>query len=163
VARVYVSIGSNIERECNIRAGVDDLRRHYGVLTLSSVYESAAVGFSGANFYNLAAGFDTDEDVRTVAHTLRQIEERHGRVRSGPRFSSRTLDIDLLLYDGLILTEPGVVVPRDEITKNAFVLGPLAEIASEVEHPVLKLRFRELWQVFDKNLQPLWEIKFDRL
>ncbi|HEY9148807.1 MAG TPA: 2-amino-4-hydroxy-6-hydroxymethyldihydropteridine diphosphokinase, partial [Gammaproteobacteria bacterium] len=98
MARVYVSIGSNIERDANIRGGVSDLQHCFGVVELSRVYESEAVGFDGDNFYNLVAAFDTDEDVLTVAKTLHDIENDHGRTREGPRFSSRTLDIDMLLY-----------------------------------------------------------------
>jgi len=160
MVRVYVSIGSNIEREANIRGGVDDLRAHFGELVLSQVYESAAVGFDGDNFYNLVAAFDTEMDVLEVAHILHAIEDEHGRTREGPRFSSRTLDIDMLLYDDLIIKEGKLELPRDEITKNAFVLWPLAEIAPELEHPLLKRNYAALWEAFDKEKQPLWPIPF---
>jgi 2-amino-4-hydroxy-6-hydroxymethyldihydropteridine diphosphokinase len=160
MARVYVSIGSNIEREANIRGGVADLRSRFGELELSQVYESAAVGFDGDNFYNLVAAFETDKSVQEVAATLHAIEDEHGRTREGPRFSSRTLDIDMLLYDDLVLQQGKLELPRDEITKNAFVLWPLAEIAPELEHPVLKQSYATLWQAFDKEKQPLWPIPF---
>lgn len=160
MTRVYVSIGSNIEREENIRAGVAELRHCFGELLLSSVYESEAVGFAGDPFYNMVAGFDTSETVGSVVRLLRTIEERHGRVRQGPRFSSRTLDIDLLLYGELVLAEGKLQLPRDEITKNAFVLWPLAEIAPEALHPLLKQSYGELWQAFDRQTQPLWPILF---
>jgi 2-amino-4-hydroxy-6-hydroxymethyldihydropteridine diphosphokinase len=160
MARVYVSIGSNIDRERSVRAGVADLRQAFGELQLSSVYESEAVGFDGDDFFNLVAGFDTDKPVEEVATELRQIEDRHGRVRTGPRFSSRTLDIDLLLYDDLVIEKQGLSLPRDEITKNAFVLWPLAEIAPDAVHPVLKRAYGELWEAFDKQKQPLWPVPF---
>jgi len=161
MAQIYISIGSNIDRDRSIRGGVGDLGERFGQLTLSSVYESEAVGFDGDNFYNLVAAFDTDMDVQEVAAHLREIEDRHGRVRSGPRFSSRTLDIDLLLYDDLILETPGLSIPRDEITKNAFVLWPLAELAPKAVHPVLKRSYGELWEAFDKDKQPLWPVTFN--
>lgn len=160
MARVYVSIGSNIDREINIRGGVADLRTHFGELILSQVYESASVGFDGDNFYNLVAAFDTDKDVLEVARTLHAIEDEHGRTREGPRFSSRTLDIDMLLYNDLVIKEGKLELPRDEITKNAFVLWPLAEIAPQLEHPVLKQPYAALWEAFDKAKQPLWPIPF---
>lgn len=160
MARVYVSIGSNIERDANIRGGVADLQRHFGELTLSRVYESEAVGFDGDNFFNLVAAFDTDEDVLAVAKILHEIENDHGRTREGPRFSSRTLDIDMLLYDDAVLKEGKLELPRDEITKNAFVLWPLAEIAPALKHPVLQRSYAELWADFDKEKQPLWPVEF---
>ncbi|WP_127478367.1 2-amino-4-hydroxy-6-hydroxymethyldihydropteridine diphosphokinase [Sulfurivermis fontis] len=160
MARVYVSIGSNIEREQNIRAGVADLKARFGTLLLSSVYESEAVGFAGDSFYNLVAGFDTALTPQQVAAELRAIEEAHGRVRNGPRFSSRTLDIDLLLYDDLVLHQGKLEIPRDEITKNAFVLWPLAEIAPQLEHPQLGVTYGVLWDSFDKQSQPLWPVEF---
>ena len=161
MARVYLSLGSNIDRETNIRAGVSALSSYYGELLLSSVYESASVGFDGDNFFNLVAMLETDQPVQTVAETLRHIEDQHGRTREGPRFSSRTLDIDILLYDSLILHEGKLVLPREEISKNAFVLWPLAEIAPDLMHPVLGQSYAELWEAFDKNSQPLWPVPFD--
>jgi len=159
--RVFVGIGSNIEREKSIQGGVADLRRRFGELTLSTVYESEAVGFDGNNFYNLVAAFDSDESVEAISNALHEIEDAHGRTREGPRFSSRTLDIDLLLYGDLVLQQGKLVLPRDEITKNAFVLRPLAELAPELQHPLLNRRYAELWQAFDKQKQPLWPVVFE--
>ena len=160
MARVYLSIGSNIDREENIRGGIADLQGRFGKLTLSRVYESESVGFDGDNFYNLVAGLDTTMPVTAVTKTLHEIEATHGRTREGPRFSSRTLDIDLLTYDTLVTNDHGLQLPRDEITKNAFVLWPLAEIAPDEQHPVLKQRYDELWQQFDKEKQSLWPVEF---
>ncbi len=136
VARVYVGIGSNIERERHIRAAVAGLRERFGELDLSRVYQSRAVGFDGDDFYNMVAGFEARDDVHQVAVALQQIEDANGRRRDGPRFSSRTLDIDLLLYDDLIINDGQLQLPRDEILQNSFVLLPLAEIAPRRIHPV---------------------------
>jgi 2-amino-4-hydroxy-6-hydroxymethyldihydropteridine diphosphokinase len=155
MASVYVSIGSNINREENIRSGLRSLRQAFGDLRLSSIYDSEAVGFDGAAFYNLAAGFDTALDVHAVVACLRDIEDAHQRRRDGPRFSSRTLDIDLLLYDDMVLDDPTLKLPRAEILHNAFVLAPLAEIAPTLRHPEVDLTYAELWQRFDQDSQQL--------
>ena len=158
MARIYISIGSNIEAEQHLRLAIAELREHYEDILLSSVYESEAVGFEGDNFLNMVVGLDTDEDVRRVVQTLRQIEDRHGRVRNGPRFSARTLDLDLLLYDDLVMKEKGFELPRGEITHNAFVLWPLAEIAPDLVHPSERQAIAILWQGYDKDSQKLWPI-----
>lgn len=161
MAGVYVSVGSNIDQDFNIRGGIRVLREFYGEILLSRVYESAAVGFEGDNFYNLVLAFETEENVQIVAQRLREIEELFGRIRNGPRFSSRTLDLDLLLYDQLILKDAGFDIPRDEITKNAFVLLPLSEIAPTLRHPELDISYQALWDGFDHSSQALWPIEFN--
>lgn len=160
MAKIYISIGSNIDAENNIRIAVDALKNHYGKLILSPVYESEAVGFDGDNFLNLVAGLNTEEDVYTVVENLRKIEDENGRDRSGPRFSPRTVDLDLLLYDDLILNEEGIELPRDEITKNAFVLLPLEEIAPQLIHPISGDTMCDHWMNFDQDSQKLWAIDF---
>jgi 2-amino-4-hydroxy-6-hydroxymethyldihydropteridine diphosphokinase len=157
MSRVYVSLGSNIDRERNIRGAVHALRERYGTLTLSRVYETPAEGFDGDAFYNLVAGFDTDESVEQVRAALAAIEDAHGRTRNGPRHGPRTLDLDLLLYGDLVRHEGGFDIPRGEIVKYAFVLGPLAEIAPDLHHPETGVRLDELWKTFSgrRELRPV--------
>lgn len=159
--RVWVSIGSNIDRERNIRTAVAALRAGFGALRLSRVYECPAVGFSGEAFYNLVAGFDTELSPAELSARLRAIENAQGRVRSGGKFSSRTLDIDLLSYGDQVLDRGEVHLPRDEILKYAFVLGPLAEVAPQERHPVDGRSYRELWDAFDKTGQPVTPVDLD--
>ncbi len=160
MVQVYLSLGSNRERERYISAALDALSQRFGELQISSVYESEAVGFKGSNFYNLVVGIRTDLDVATLSACLKGIEDDNGRDRSGPRFSGRTLDIDILTYGELKQSEAGVQLPRDEILHNAFVLCPLAELAPEARHPVLGETYAALWQQYDRP-QKLWPIDFD--
>lgn len=155
MASVYVSIGSNIDRERNIRSGLRMLNRYFGALQLSSLYDSEAIGFDGAAFYNLVAGFETSLAVAELVARLRDIEDAHLRRRDGPRFSSRTLDIDLLLYDDLIIDTGEIRLPRAEILYNAFVLAPLAEIAPQLQHPLTGQDYATLWRQFDHDSQHL--------
>ena len=159
MARVYVSIGSNIDRERHVTAALDALADHFGQLVISSVYESEAVGFAGDHFLNLVAGFDTGLSIGELAARLREIEHNNGRVRTGERFSGRTLDIDILTYEDCVGDIDGVSLPRDEILHNAFVLLPLAEIAAEELHPVLQQSYAGLWRSYDRP-QKLWAIDF---
>lgn len=159
--RVWLSIGSNIDREKNIRGAVRVLRDVFGELVLSRVYESKAVGFEGAPFYNMVVGLDTDWPLAIINRYLREIELAHGRQRGGERFSSRTLDIDLLTY-GEEVDETGLVdIPRKEITNCAFVLLPLSEVAGAERHPMDGRTYGELWKAFAQTGQPLWPVEFD--
>ena len=145
-ARVYVSLGSNLDREVKIRQAVAMLREHFDGVDLSPVYDSAAVGFDGSNFLNLVAGFDTDLGVEAVASIFHDIEDRLGRDRSLPKFASRPIDLDILVYDDLVLDMPGIRIPRPEILHNAFVLKPLQDIAPDSLHPEKGESYAALWQ-----------------
>ena len=134
-ARVYVSLGSNVDRETKIRLAVTALRDQFGEVELSPVYDSEAVGFEGSNFLNLVAGVDTGLEVESVVGVFRAIEEQLGRDRSLPKFASRPIDLDILTYDDLIVDVPGIRIPRPEILENAFVLKPLQDIAAHDLHP----------------------------
>lgn len=153
--RVFISIGSNIDREHNIGSALRELQRCYAPLTLSPVYESQAVGFQGAPFLNLVVAFDTDEPLKTITAKLLEIEQVHGRVRDRPRFSGRTLDLDLLLYGDLVQHDRDVQLPRPDIREYAFVLKPLAEIAPHLHHPETNKTYEQLWQEFDQHGQAL--------
>ncbi|PJG59585.1 2-amino-4-hydroxy-6-hydroxymethyldihydropteridine diphosphokinase [Aeromonas cavernicola] len=156
---IYISLGSNIEREHHIRAGLDALYTTFGELTVSRVFESAAVGFHGRPFYNLVVSAKTALPLMAVCHHLRTMEFAHGREMNAKKFAPRTLDLDLLLYGDLVCEAP-VVLPRGEILTNAFVLWPLAELAPSLRHPVVGRSLGELWQDYDKQAQQLSPIPF---
>jgi 2-amino-4-hydroxy-6-hydroxymethyldihydropteridine diphosphokinase len=162
MSKGYISIGSNIDKDKHILASLQALEEHFGTLTISSIYESEPVGFTGDTFYNLVVGFNSELAVKEVAKQLRQIELDNGRTRDSQKFSARTLDLDLILYDDLILNDGRLQIPRDEIERYAFVLEPLAEIAPTLKHPVSHLSYAELWEKFDKTnlkqkrVKPVW-------
>lgn len=158
-ATVYISIGSNIERERHILAALNALAERYGQLDVSSVYESEAVGFDGENFYNLVVGIRTEESIATLSRFLKALESENGRRRNVPKFSARTLDLDILTYDDRVGLIDGVELPRSEILTNAFVLKPLAEIAPDVDHPERGESYHALWEAYDRG-QKLWAVPF---
>lgn len=143
MATVYLNLGSNIEREANLCAGMQRLQQDFGNVVFSHVYETPAAGFVGEPFFNLAAGLTTALTPTELKDYLRELEQAHGRVRGEEKFSSRTLDIDLLLYDDWNL-QPAINLPHHDILSYAFVLFPLAEIAPTVMHPVLQRPISEI-------------------
>ena len=159
MAQIYISLGSNIHAAHYIKAGVRALQAEFGELVLSSVFESEAVGFNGSNFLNMVAVANTSLSVTEVVARFKQIERDNGRTLDAKKFSPRTLDLDLLLYDNLVCQQP-VELPRAEITVNAFVLWPLAEVAPSLEHPVVNQSYQVLWEAYNKDAQKLWPIEF---
>lgn len=157
---VYLSIGSNVDRDRHIQAALDGLSHLFGALEISSVYESEAVGFDGEPFYNLVVGIETDLPVGDLSRALKQLEDANGRLRDVPRFSARTLDLDILTYGDVVGLHDGVTLPRGEILKNAFVLRPLAEIAADERHPQTGERYADLWARYDRA-QRLWVVPFE--
>jgi 2-amino-4-hydroxy-6-hydroxymethyldihydropteridine diphosphokinase len=161
MALLYLSLGSNIDRERHIVAALDALADCFGSLEISTVYESVAVGFEGDSFYNLVVGINSDLPVGEITKVLKRIEDCNGRDRSAPKFGPRSLDIDILTVDDLVGEIDGVKLPRSEVLKNAFVLQPLAELASDMTHPLTNKSIGQHWQEFDKASQDLWPVKFD--
>jgi len=159
MARIYISLGSNIDREWHVRAAVRELQAIFGALELSRVFESEAVGFQGDAFLNMVIAADTQLQVADVIAVFKQIEDNYGRVRDGVKYCGRNLDLDLLLYEDFVCQQP-VELPRAEILQNAFVLWPLAELAPECRHPVTGQTFAELWQQYPQTQQRLWPIDF---
>ncbi len=155
MAKIYLGLGSNVEPEKYLQLGLRELSLRFGVLEMSNIYRSAAVGFEGADFLNLVLGIDSDLSPTEIHQAIEAIHAIAGRQRGELRFSARTLDIDLLLYDDLILDAAPIRVPRADILKYSFVLGPLAEIAPDLRHPETGKLITEHWAEFDKNSHPI--------
>ncbi len=159
--QVFVSIGSNIDRKKNIRGAVRELARHYGALNLSPVYECKAYGFEGEDFYNLVVSFETDESADQIKSLLSQIEDQFGRLREENRFSSRTLDLDLLLHGQTMRHADRINLPHPDIERYAFVLGPLADIAPNLRHPETGFTYEQMWKKLSAGKQEIWKTDFD--
>ena len=161
MAHIFIGVGSNREREKHIRAGIRALKAEFGKLRISTIYENRAMGFDGADFYNFVVGCETGVEADEVVRRLHRIENGYGRERSRPCSSSITLDLDLLLYDDLVIRHEAFELPRSDIDRYAFVLCPLAELAPELRHPVSGKSYARLWSEFDRSGQELWPVEFD--
>ncbi len=155
MSTAYLSLGSNLAAESNLRSAIAALRERFGGLRLSPVYRTRAVGFDGADFLNAAAVIDSDLDPHALNDWLHALEDAHGRDRRGPRFGDRTLDIDIVLFDDLILEGSGnLQLPRAEL-RHAFVLKPLADIAPDAVVPGDGRRLAAIWAAHPDHDAPL--------
>lgn len=162
MATVYLSLGSNIEPARHLRAAVAALRGRFGEVWLSPLYRTPAVGFEGADFLNAAARIDTDMTPQALHAWLHALESGQGRRRDVPRFSSRTLDIDIVLYDDLVLEGEGhLQLPRAELAEQAFVLKPMVDIAPDVVHPTLQRSLAALWKAFPEGGHELQRVAWE--
>lgn len=160
MAKVYLSLGSNIQRYKRISAALDALAQQFGELIVSPVYESVSVGFEGDNFLNLVVGMDTDVSVGALSVALREIENNNGRVRAGSKFSARTLDIDILTYGNNVGIVDGIELPRDEITKYGFVITPLVDIAASELLPGSNITYQTIADELNLDKEALWPVEF---
>ena len=158
---VFVGAGSNIEPRQHLGAGLRALAEHFVLLRLSPVYRNSAVGFEGEDFLNLVIAFETAAPVGEVAAVLAGIEAANGRTRGEAKFAPRSLDLDLLLYGDVAGMVDGIELPRDEITRYAFVLKPLADLVPDRAHPVLGRSYADLWEEFDDTRHPLERVAGD--
>jgi 2-amino-4-hydroxy-6-hydroxymethyldihydropteridine diphosphokinase len=151
MSTVYLGLGSNVDARRNIRIAIEWLQEHFIDAAFSPVYQSPAVGFDGEDFLNLVARVETRADPLSLKQLLNEFEDSHGRNRDAPKFSDRTVDIDILLYDELVISDPDLEIPRAEITRFAHVLKPLADIAADLLYPGSEQTIADLWADFPKN------------
>ena len=150
-----LSLGSNVEPERHLAAAVRALRAEFGEVVLSTFYRTRAIGFDGPDFINAAALVRTTLDVHALDAWLHALEDAHGRDRSGPRYGDRNLDIDIVLFDDLVIDGPGRLrLPRPDL-RHAFVLRPLAEIAPDMVEPVSGHTLAELWLASPERAMPM--------
>ena len=160
MARVYLSLGSNVEPELHLADALRALRERFGALDVSPTWRSAAVGFEGTAFLNNAAAFDCDMDRETLRAWLRALEDASGRDRNLPRYADRTLDLDIALWceDDRCSTD----LTREEF-ERAHVLAPLADLAPHLHEPFTGTTLRERWQELAPTLPKLERLLDDTL
>ena len=155
MANIYLGLGSNISPEENLRIGVSELRRRYGDLQVSAVYKSTAYGFDGDDFLNVVVQLRSEKSMHTICEEIELIHNLAGRENRGSKWEARSLDIDILLYNDLVMDDGVVRVPRCDILEYSFVLRPLAELAPGLVHPVTGITMLSHWQQFDAASHPL--------
>ena len=152
---VYVAAGSNLDAQRNLALAARELQRAFAPVRFSPAYRNAAVGFDGPDFVNWVAGFETRRGVREVVAELQRIEGLCGRTRDAPKWAPRSMDLDILLFGELCCDEPGLVLPRPDLLRRPYMLGPLADLAPQLRHPTVGLTIGELWAHFDRAAHPM--------
>lgn len=142
MANIHINIGSNQNRRYNIALALDGLRLNFFEVIHSDIFESASAGFEGDNFYNIGVNAKTNLSIADVISVLHTIESKQGRDRSSPKFSSRGVDLDLVLYNEVIDQKNNL--PRDDILQYNFVLMPLAQLNPDGVHPIEQKTYAEL-------------------
>jgi 2-amino-4-hydroxy-6-hydroxymethyldihydropteridine diphosphokinase len=161
MSNVYVAIGSNVNAAENVAKAARELKRIFPDARFSSWYRNQAVGFEGDDFINGVVGFTTDLPLHSVIAQLHAVEALCDRPRDAPRWAPRTMDLDVLLYDDLVCSEPKLKLPRPDLLKRPYMLGPLAEISPEVVHPTAQQTIGELWARFDHQSHAMTRVELE--
>ncbi len=155
---VYVAAGSNVDAERNLRLAAAEMRRAFGDVHFSPAYRNTAVGFEGEDFINFVAAFRTRLGVHEVVAILQRIEALCGRARDAPKWAPRSMDLDILLYGDRVSEEPGLVLPRPDLLRRPYMLGPTAELSPTLRHPVSGASMGALWAAFDRDAHPMTRV-----
>lgn len=151
---IYVAAGSNVEPLDHLRRALDVLHESYAPLRVSRAYANPAFGFEGDDYVNLVVGFDTDDPIDAVLAVLHAAELACGRERDAPKWAPRSMDLDVLLDGDSAAECPGLVVPRPDLLRRPYMLGPAAEIAPGLVHPVAGRTLLELWREMQQRESP---------
>lgn len=149
--RVFVAAGSNLEPEKHLVRACAEIKHSWHDAVFSRAYGNVAVGFDGPDFINLVLGFTTAQPLDAVIARLRAIETQCGRPRYAAKWASRTMDLDVLLFGDRVEKTSDYTLPRPDLLKRPYMLGPLAEIAADVVHPTANKTIGRLWEEFDRD------------
>ncbi|MEO8313772.1 MAG: 2-amino-4-hydroxy-6-hydroxymethyldihydropteridine diphosphokinase [Pseudomonadota bacterium] len=152
----YVSGGSNLDAERNVMLAARALKARHPGARFSRCYRNKAVGFDGPDFINFVVELPVAGDPALLKGELACIETQCGRRPGAPKWEPRAMDLDILLFGDVVQNTPGLVLPRPDLLRWGFMLGPLAELAPDLRHPS-GATIGELWQRFDQTRNPLHE------
>lgn len=161
VPRVYLAIGGNVEPERQLLHAAAQLRRRFPGIHFSPCYQNPAFGFEGADFYNVAAGFESDATALAIVAQLHEIESLCGRRRDDPKWAPRAMDIDLLLYGATIADTATYRLPRPDLLRHSYMLKPLADIAPGLQHPITGRTMADHWQELEREPHALRQLSLD--
>lgn len=158
---VYVAAGSNVEPEANLARACREIALTWPDAIFSHAYRNKAVGFDGPDFINMVLGFHSGDSIGQVLVRLRDVEVLCGRARNSPKWASRAMDLDVLLFGERVEKTDDYTLPRPDLLKRPYMLGPLAEIAPSVVHPTAHKTIAQLWQEFDRDSHTMIPVDID--
>jgi 2-amino-4-hydroxy-6-hydroxymethyldihydropteridine diphosphokinase len=160
-ARVFIALGSNIDPAARLQQAARALKEIFPDVRFSRCYRNPAFGFDGPDFINGVAGFSTALPISSVLRVTRDIESRCGREPEAPKWAPRAMDLDLLLYGERIGSGPGYTLPRPDLLKRVYMLGPMAQLAPQLRYPPSGPTIGELWAQFPQAQHPLVSLDLD--
>ena len=161
MADAYVAAGSNVRPRASLVRALALIEGEFPGLRASRAYSNPAVGFAGDDFINLVVVFPADLPTEVLLDRLKSIEGDCGREPGAPKWGPRTLDLDLLLHGDRVGRVAGKTLPHADLLTRAWVLGPLAELAPSLVHPVVGERIDGLWRRFDRGAHPLTPVELE--
>jgi 2-amino-4-hydroxy-6-hydroxymethyldihydropteridine diphosphokinase len=161
MSQVFVAIGSNLDPTTRVPQAARALKRSFADVRFSNCYSNPAFGFRGPDFVNAVAGFVTTLPIPALLQSLREIEQQCGRAATDPKWEPRAMDLDLLLYGDEVGTGPGYTLPRPDLLKRIYMLGPLAQLAPDLIYPPSGPSIAQLWQRFPRDGHSLVPLELD--